>query len=72
MIRLKQDILKENQLSASSITDNSTPSTSFTGSLTTSTPSFTTRSSDAFVYGAGAVIVLAKGCCVFYAYNKKS
>ena len=63
---LKQDSLKDNQLSTFSPTDNSIPSNS------SSTGNSTTRSIDTYIYSVGVVAVLAMGTCVFLAYNKRS
>ena len=54
MKRLKENILRDNQLSTSSSMDNSTPSTSSstdnsTPSTSSSTDNFTARSSDAYI-----------------------
>ena len=75
MKRLK-NIPRDNQLSTSSSTDNSTPSTSsFTSNSTPSTSSFKdnfiTRSSDTYIYGLGIVAFPAIGGCVYFAYDKK-
>ena len=70
MKRLKEKILEDNQLSTLSPTDRPTPSTSSsTDNSTPSTPPHTTRSNDAYVYGAGMLAVLAIGVRVFFAYN---
>lgn len=53
MKRLKEDILKDNQLSASSFF-----CISVTGSFMPATSSFTTRFSDVFIYDIGAVTVI--------------
>ena len=74
MKKLKQKILEDNQdkstPSDSSSTGGSTSSTtSSTGDPTHSTPLYTTRSNDTYVYGVGILAVLAAGVCVFFAYN---
>ena len=66
MRKLKEEIhITDNQLSTSSSTNNSTPSTSFP------TDNSTTRSIDVYVYGVGAALVLAVAACVLL-LNKKS
>ena len=84
MKRLKEKVLKDNQLpipstsfstcdptpSKSSPTCDPTPSTSFSTCDPTSSTSFhTTRSNDTYVYGVSMLAVLAIGVCVFFAYN---
>ena len=70
MNRLKEDILKDIQLSISSF------GTSATTFATTSAFSATifaiTRSSDTYTYGVSTVAVLAMGACISLAYNKKT
>ena len=75
MNRLKEKLLRDNQLSTSSSLDRSilstssstdrfTPSTSYsTDKSTPSTFSSTARSSDNYVYGVGILTVLAIGVC---------
>ena len=77
MKRLKEKILRGNQLSTSSSTDNSTPSPysstdNSIPSTSSSTDNFTARSSDTYIYAVGIVAFLAIGACVFFAYNKIS
>ena len=84
MKKLKRYIPRDNQLSTSSSTDNSTPSESSstdksvpststsTDNSTPSTPSFNARSSDTYVYGVGIVTFLAIDVCVFFAYKTKN
>ena len=70
MKRLKEKILEDNQLPTLSLTNRPTPSTSSsTGNSAPPTPSHTTRSSGAYVYGAGILAVIVIGICVFFAYN---
>ena len=70
MKRLKEEILKDNQLSTSSFTDNSTPSTSSsTDNYTPSTSSSTAESNNTYVYGVDILAVLTTGVCVFFAYK---
>ena len=81
MKKLKEKILKDNQLSAPSFTCDSTPSapsstcdptpsaSSSTCDPTPSKPSNTTRSNDTYVYGVGMLAVLAIGVCISFVYN---
>ena len=70
MKRLKEKILRDNQLCTPFPTDRHTPSTSSsTGNSTPSTPSHTAGSNDTYVYGIGILAVLVIGVCVFFAYN---
>ena len=70
MRRLKEEILKDNQLPTSSSMDRPTPSTSSpTDNFTLSTSSSTTNHSDTYIYGVCTLAVLAIGVCVFFAYN---
>ena len=62
--KLKKEILKDKQLYTSSSKDISTPSdcsstTNSTSSTSSSTGNSITRSSDAYIYGAGSIAVLA-------------
>ena len=60
--KLKEEIIKDKQLYTSSSKDNSTPSdcSSYSTSPTSSsTGNSITRSSDAYIYGAGSIAVLA-------------
>ena len=67
MKRLKEDILKNNHISTSSpSTDSSVPSTS------SFTINSSTRSSNVYVYGVGDVAVMAMRACIFFLHNKKS
>ena len=73
MKRLKQKILEDNQdkstPSDSSSTGDSTSSTfSSTGDPTPSTPLYTTRSNDTYVYGVGILAVLTISVCVFFVF----
>ena len=75
MNRLKEKLIRDNQLSTSSSmdrptlstsssTDRFTPSTSYsTDNSTPSTFSSTARSSDNYVYGVGILALLAIGVC---------
>ena len=71
-------MLRNNQLSTSSSTSNSTPSTfSSAGNSTPSTSSSlgTSASSagqDLYIYSIGAVVALAVGVLVLFAYNHRS
>ena len=71
--RLKQKILEDNQMTASSTsssTSDPTPSTSSSkGDPMPSTLSHTTRSNDTYVYGVGILAVLAISVCVFFSYK---
>ena len=70
MRRLKEDILKDNQLPTSSSMDRPTPSTSSpTDNFTLSTSSSTTKPSDTYIYGVCLLAVLAISVCGFFAYN---
>ena len=78
MKRLKENILRDNQLSTSFSAGNSMPSTSSSTNKCTpstsscmdnsmpSTPSYTARPSDTCIYGVGIVAILAIGVCVFF------
>ena len=71
--RLKEEILKNNQLSTRFPKSTSIRSTSFTCNSTVSvfrTGNSTTRSSDVYFYDIGVVPVLTIGACVFFACNK--
>ena len=73
MKRLKKKILEDNQdkstPSDSSSTGDSTSSTfSSMGDPTPSTPLYTTRSNDTYVYGVGILAVLTIGVCVFFVF----
>ena len=77
MKSLKENILRDNQLSTPTSADNSTLATTSstdnsTPSSSSSTNTSTTRSSDTYIHGVGIVAVLAIGACVFFAYNKKN
>ena len=72
---LKENTLRDNQLSVSSFY-NSTPSTSSsidnsTSSFSSFTNNFTTRSNDTYIYDDGIVVLLSIGACVFSAYNNE-
>ena len=70
MRRLKEEILKDNQLPTSSSMDRPTPSTSSpTDNFTLSTSSSTTKPSDTYIYGVCTLAVLAISVCGFFAYN---
>ena len=81
---LKENILRDNQLSTSFFTDNSmsssststdrsTPSTSsFMHNSTPSIPSFTTSPSDTYAYSVGTVAVLAIGVRELFCVQQKS
>ena len=70
MRRLKEEILKDNQLPTSSSMDRPTPSTSSpTDNFTLSTSSSITKPSDTYIYGVFTLVVLAISVCVFFAYN---
>ena len=76
MRKVKEEILRVNQLSICSSTDNFTPfSSSSTDNSTTSAYSsignFTTASSDARIYGVDAAARLTVGVCVFFEHNKR-
>ena len=66
MKKLKEDVLRNIQLSTSSSAGNSLSSTSFF------TGNSTTRSSDTYVCGVGTVAVLTIRVCAFFLYIKKS
>ena len=66
MKKLKEDVLRNIQLSTSSSAGNSLSSTSFF------TGNSTTRSSDTCVCGVGTVAVLTIRVCAFFLYIKKS
>ena len=77
MRKVKEETLRDNQLSTCSSTDNFTSfSSSSTDNSTTSTYSsignFTTTSSDARIYGVDAAARLTIGVCVFFKHNKRS
>ena len=77
MERLREDILRDNQLFTPYSTGSTTPSTvsstcSCTCSSTPSMGSSTARFSDTYIYGAGIVAVLAISVCVLFAYTNKS
>ena len=60
--KLKEEILKDKQLYTSSSKDNSTPSdcsSNSTSPTSSSRGNSITRSSDAYIYGAGLIAVLA-------------
>ena len=81
MKKLKEKILKDNQLPTSSSTDRPTPSISsstdrFTPSTSSPTDNFTpsiysstTKPSDTCIYGVCTLAVIAIGVCVFFPYN---
>ena len=70
MKRLKEKILKDNQLPTPTPMDGPTPSTSSsTGDPMPSTHSHITRSNGAYVYGLGILAILAIEVCVFFTYN---
>ena len=70
MKRLKEKILNDKQLSTSSSTDNSMPSTFvLTDRSTPSTSSSIVGPSDTYIYGVGILAVLAIGDCLFFVYN---
>ena len=77
MKRSTENILKDNQLPASSSSDNSTLFTSSstdnsTLSTSSSTDNFTARSRDPYIYNVGIIAPLTIGACVFFAYSNKS
>lgn len=63
---LKEDILRGNQLSSPSSTDNSEPSTS------SSTNNSVIRSSDTYIYGVVSILLFIECTCVFFACSKRS
>ena len=70
MNKLKEKILKDNQLSTSPSTDRSTASTSSSmNNSTSSTSSTTAGPSNTYIYGVGIFAVLAIGVYIFFAYN---
>ena len=71
MKRLQEGLVKENQTSTLSFTDNITPATSRSiPSISSSTGNSTPRPSDAYNYGVDIVTGLATGPFVFFAKER--
>ena len=73
MKRLKEEILKDNQLPTPTGTDRQTlPTPSSTDKSTPFTPCHTTSSYDTYVYGVGIFAPLGIGVCAFFAHKPKN